>query len=111
MFDHGKLNIYMKSVIKSAGGAPIEVLTFYRRVWYGEINFSVNEYYAAKQAETQVSRRIRIHQDRNIRGGRYAVIIDDVQYDVGRYFHGEDKGVLITDITLEEAVKKYEIVE
>lgn len=106
MFDDGKVEIYKKIIKKSTTGKPVEHLEYYSKVWYGEINFTISEYYSARQANTKVDKRIRIHQDKSV-CNKFVIIMDGEQYDIGRVFNGEEKGILITDITLERVVAKY----
>ena len=107
MFNDGKLDIYHKESRITVSGQPFEVLRFYTTAFYGEISFTVDEYYAAKQAESEAVKRVRIHQDKSI-GTKHVIIIDDIQYDVGRTFSTTVKGIAVTDITLEGVVKQYE---
>lgn len=108
MFNDGKLSIYKKIPSKSEGGQPIEVLEFYGFFYYSELSFTADEYYKARQAETEISKRIRIHQDKSI-GNNHVAIVAGVQYGVGRTYSAEAKGIAITDITLERVVNNYDI--
>lgn len=108
MLDTGILTIYKKIATKSTTGKPVEVLELYTQNWYGEMSFGVAEYYAAKQAQAKVEKRIRIHQDTTL-CNRFIIEIGVTQYEVGRIYNGVDKGILITDITLERVTQKYDI--
>ena len=108
MFNDGIIEIYRKKPKKSDGGKPIEVLELYTKAFYGEIGFSVQEYYAAQQAETAIEKRVRIHQDKTV-CNKHVAVIDGVQYQVGRTFSNTVKGVQITDITLERVTTQYDI--
>lgn len=108
MFNEGILEIYKKMPHKSEGGKPIEVLELCATAFYGEIGFTTNEYYAAKQAETLIEKRVRIHQDKTI-CNKHVIIIGGVQYEVGRTYSDTEKGVAVTDITLERVTTQYDI--
>jgi len=104
----GILGIYRKIPTKSAGGKPIEVLEFCEEAFYGEISFKASEYYEAKQAETEIVKKVRIHQDKTI-CNKHVVIVGGVQYGVGRTYSTVAKGIAITDITLERVTANYDI--
>jgi len=104
----GILKIYRKTPTKSDGGKPIEVLEFYNTAFYGELSFTAMEYYEAKQAETEIVKKVRIHQDKTI-CNKHVIILDGIQYDVGRTFSTDYKGFAITDIALERVTANYDI--
>jgi SPP1 family predicted phage head-tail adaptor len=104
----GKLIIYRKIQTKSEGGKPLEVLELYKKAYYGEISFVVNEHYAAKQAESEVAKRVRIHQDKTV-CNKHVIEVDGVRYDVGRTFSTVVKGIAVTDIMLERVTTNYDI--
>jgi SPP1 family predicted phage head-tail adaptor len=108
MFDDGILTIYQKNQSKSATGKPVEILTLYSNAWYGELGIGVAEYYSAKQAQAKVEKRVRIQQDKSI-GTKHIFIVDSNQYQAGRVFHGVEKGMPITDVTLERVTAQYDI--
>jgi len=102
------LEIYQKRPLKSGGGKPVEVLELYTKAFYGGIGFTAQEYYAARQAETAIEKRVRLHQDKSL-CNKHVVIMDDVQYQVGRVYSDTVKGVPITDVTLERVTTQYDI--
>ncbi|MCL2215772.1 MAG: phage head closure protein [Defluviitaleaceae bacterium] len=106
MLNDGKLKIYMKKPAKSATGMALKVLEHYRDAFYGEVSFTVNEYYTAKQEGTSIEKRVRIHEDKTI-GNKHVVILGGTQYDVGRTFTTVEKGVAVTYITLEKVTTTY----
>lgn len=110
MFDDGVLQIYRKKPGETESGTPTTTLDFDTEVCYGEINFTVSEFYAARQANVKVDRRVRIHQYRAV-CNKHAVMIDGEVYDVGRVFHGDERGVAVTDITLESVTSRYDVKE
>jgi len=111
VFDDGVLKIYQKIVTEENSGVmDVTPLTLIRKAFYGEISFTADEYYAAKQAETAIERRIQIHQDKSL-CNKHVVIIGKTPYDVGRTFSTVKKGVAITEITLERVTRKYDIAE
>jgi SPP1 family predicted phage head-tail adaptor len=109
VFDDGVLTICQKVVTDENRGVldqtPLEKIG---TAFYGEISFTANEYYAARQAETLVEKRVQIHQNKSI-CNKHVIIIDGVQYDVGRTFSTEKKGVALTEITLERVNTLYDI--
>ena len=107
MFNDGQLEIYSKVSKEGEGGKPFEVLKPYATAYYGEIGFTVEEYYTARQTETEVVKRIRIHQDKSI-SNKHVIVIDGIQYNVGRTYSATVKGIAVTDITLEEVSTKYD---
>ena len=108
MFNVGVLNIYQKKPVKSEGGKPVEVLEPYRMAYYGEISFTAQEYYAAQQADTLIEKRVRLQQDKTL-CNKHIVILDGVQYQVGRTYSDTVKGVQVTDVTLERVTAQYDI--
>ncbi len=105
----GQLKIYEITPSKSTGGKPIETLSFKKNAWYGDLDIVTSEYYSAKQANTEIVKRVRILQDRSLTSLNI-IVIDNKQYKVGRTFSGKNQnGMPITDITLERVVKSYEI--
>jgi SPP1 family predicted phage head-tail adaptor len=107
VFDSGKLKIRQKIPEKSESGRPIFTLKDHSEAFYGDINFTVEEYYIAQQSGTRVDRRVRIYQNRAV-CDKFVFEIGGVQYDVGRVWHGKYKGVEISDVTLALVVAKYE---
>lgn len=106
MFNSGLLDIYVKVPAKSDTGMALEVLQFVTKAFYGERSFTVNEFYAAKQAGSKIDKRVRIHQDTTL-GNNHVMVIAGEQYAVGRTYSGMDKGVAITDVTLEQVTTRY----
>jgi SPP1 family predicted phage head-tail adaptor len=84
------------------------IIEFYKNVFYGEVSFTANEYYFAKQEGSQIIKRIRIHEDKTIISNVHLIIINGVQYEVGRTYTTDVKGVAVTDITLEKVVTNYD---
>jgi len=108
MFDDGKMRIYKKIPGKTAAGMPVTTLSFHAEAWYGDINFTVREYYLARESNTAVTRRVRLHMDKAL-CDKFAVEIDGLQYDIGRVWHGIERGVPITDLTLAAVVVLYDM--
>ncbi|MCL2197309.1 MAG: phage head closure protein [Defluviitaleaceae bacterium] len=109
MFDDGRLTIYKKDVADGKNGvfdnAPLEEVG---TAYYGEISFTAEEYYLAKQANTEITKRVQIHQDKSI-GNNHVIIIDKTQYNVGRTYSTVKKGVAVTEISLERVIQDYDI--
>jgi len=109
MFDDGLLTIYKKIVTDNNRGVlDVTPLEKVGEFFYGELSFTANEYYLAKQADTLIEKKIQIHQDKNI-ANNHVITIGDTQYDVGRTFSTIKKGVAVTEITLERVTRKYDI--
>jgi len=109
MFDDGKLKIYQKLVSNENSGIMDNQPTkLVGTAFYGELSFTANEYYAAKQAETEIVKRVRIHQDKSI-CNKHIIVIGETPYEVGRTFSTLDKGIAITDISLERVTTNYDI--
>ena len=104
----GVLHIYRKMPAKSGGGQPIEVLEPYGTAFYGELSFSAVEYYEAKQSETEIVKKVRIHQDKTI-CNKHVIVVSGIQYGVGRVYSVDYKGVPVTDITLERVTANYDL--
>lgn len=109
MLNAGILEIYQKKQAKSSTGMALrDSIEFVSKAFYGEIGFTVQEYYEAKQANSQIVKRVRIHQDTTL-GNNHVIVVGGVQYDVGRTYSAVHKGVAITDITLEKVTTQYGI--
>jgi len=109
MFNDGTLRIYQKVVTDNNRGAlDATELKLVGSAFYGEIGFSATEYYAAKQAETAVEKRVRILENKSI-CNKHIIAIADTKYEVGRANSRVVKGIAVTDITLERVTAKYDI--
>jgi len=108
MMNDGILEVYRKIPTKSDGGKPIEVLELYTTAFYGELSFTAMEWYEAKQAETEIVKKVRVHQDKTL-CNKHVIVIEGIQYDVGRTYSTDVKGIAITDIALERVTVNYEI--
>ena len=109
MMNDGILQIYQKIPTQNKSGQSIEVLKPYKNAFYGELSFVAKEWYEAKQSETEVAKRVRIHQDKSI-CNKHVIVVGGVQYEVGRTFSTTTRqGVAVTDITLERVTAKYDI--
>jgi SPP1 family predicted phage head-tail adaptor len=104
----GILTIYRKKPTKSESGKPIEILELHKKAYYGELSFTAAEYYTAKQEQTEIMKRVRIHQDKTI-CNKHVIVIDGIQYGVGRTYSTDVKGIAVTDIALERVTTKYVI--
>ena len=108
MFDDGILEIYRKVPGKSASGQPVDKIKKHATAYYGELSFTATEHYSAKQAATNIAKKVRIHQDKTI-CNKHVIIVDEVQYDVGRTYSTIVKGIAITDVTLERVTAVYDV--
>jgi len=107
--NEGILKIYEKVPSQSEGGKPVDVLKPYKRAWFGYVNFSVSEHYAAKQSNTKVEKRVQILQDKAL-SNLHVIVIKKQQYQVGRVDHGKSRsGRPMTYITLERVTQQYDI--
>ena len=82
------------------------MLAFVEAAYYGDIGFTVQEYYTARQEGSQVIKRVRIHENKKI-SNNHVIKLDGVQYAVGRTYTAMVKGVSTTDITLEILNNEY----
>ena len=105
----GILKIYQK-IVTSANNSVTDVqpLKLVSTAFYGDLSFIASEYYGARQSMTEVVRRVRVHQDRGI-CNKHVIGIAGTLYEVGRVFSTIDKGVAVTDITLERVTTQYDV--
>jgi hypothetical protein len=92
------------------GNMPVDGLVPKYQSWYGELAFETSPGTIGAQEGISVANRIRIVQNRAVTNHDVA-IIDGVQYDVVRAYHGVDdeNGQPISDLTLERLVQAYDI--
>ena len=108
MFNEGLLEIYRKIPTQGTMGESVEVLELYATSFYGELSFHTDEWYGARQSETEIVKRIRIPQDKTV-CNKHVIIADGIQYSVGRTYSTDVKGIAVTDITLERITADYDI--
>jgi len=109
MFNDGLLNIYRKVVTDDNHSVmDSQTLELVGTAFFGELSFTATEHYGAKQSETEILRKVRIHQDKSI-CNKHIVGVSGTLYEVGRTFSAIEKGVAITDITLERVTTQYDI--
>jgi len=109
MFNDGLLSIYQKEVTEDNHATmDNQPLVLVDTAFYGELSFTANEHYAAKQSETEILKKVRIHQNKSI-CNRHIIKLEDTLYEVGRTFSAIEKGVAITDITLERVTTQYDL--
>ena len=109
MFNDGILYIYQKIVtVDNHSETDSQPLELVGTAYYGERSFTANEHYAAKQSETEIVKKVRIHQNKNI-CNKHIIRVGDTLYEVGRTFSTDEKGVAITDIALERVTNQYDI--
>lgn len=108
ILDDGILKIYKVVSQKTSMGKLEKVLKYYDEAWYGTNNTSISEYYKAKQSDVMIDMRVEILQNKGVKSND-VLILNGVQYIVGRVYHGVDEDdIPITDITLEKVVNNYE---
>ncbi|MCL1999129.1 MAG: phage head closure protein [Turicibacter sp.] len=101
MFNDGVAAAFLKVPRQTVGGSLVFDFEPYRRFFYAELGFTVDEYYLVNQAEeVKVLRKIRIRQDKRL-SSRHVIEIGGERYNVGRTFSALSHGVPITDVTLE----------
>ena len=109
ILNDGILKIYQKVVNdQNSGVLDATPLMLVRTAFYGEISFSANEYYTAKQSGTAIERRVRIHQDKSL-CNKHVIEIGETFYDVGRTYSTVSKGLAVTEITLERVSTQYDL--
>jgi SPP1 family predicted phage head-tail adaptor len=109
MFNDGILKIYQKVISDDNRGVMSKtLLELIGEAFYGEMSFTAVEHYEAKQSETAIDKRVRIHQNKNI-CNKHVIVLDDTQYDVGRTYSSIVRGIAVTEITLERVTTQYDI--
>lgn len=112
LLDTGICIIYTVSNIAENGNMPKQGLTKKYESWYGELNFETSPKYADMQEAVEISKRIRIIQNKSINNHDVVILsTESTQYDIIRAYHGidDDNGQPITDLTLVKVVNEYAI--
>lgn len=76
---------------KDANDRPAVVYMYGRKLFYEELGVTAQEKYLAKQAKTDVVRRIKVRWDKTITEKFNAVEIDSVKYRITRVYTNPDK--------------------
>ena len=94
----------------AAGNMPIKTYALFYQSWYGELSFETSPAYPTDgRNEKKTDARIRVIQNRNIKQNDVAVLeqINSFNqrttqtYRITRVYHGQEDGMLISDLTLE----------
>lgn len=109
--DAGTLTICNLINTAARGEMPKQALTPVARHWYGELTAGVTRIYAAMGANQQIDLLARIHADRSVRAGQYAVLGNGEQYriDVVQQLV-DDNGLRVTNLTLSKLGELYDVV-
>lgn len=110
-FDDGILKIYKMKDIAEPGKKPAPQLVLCSKHYFGYEIIGATRYYAAKQAQVQISNLVRIWQDRSVEAGNICILEDGKQYQCENVQHITQDGLGITKITLERLGKDYDISE
>lgn len=76
---------------KDANDRPKNLYLFNRCIFYEEVGITAQEKYLAKQAKTDVVRRIKVRWDKSITEKSNAVRIDSVAYNITRIYTADRK--------------------
>ena len=112
ILDSGICTIFEMVDVSEPGGKPKLEPRKKSRAWFGWLDFATAESWPTEgREETEVSARIRIHQDRSITN-KHVVVLSNVEtiapkmrrLEVVRAYHGHDdeNGQPITDLTLKD---------
>jgi len=111
ILDSGTCKLYRITNTAGAGKMPNSTLVLTAECWFGELGFeSTPTQHTETLEQIEISRRIRILQNRTLEN-KTVVVIGTDQYKVERLYHGtdSDSGELITDISLSKVVSAYAV--
>ena len=109
--DSGTLTVCTLQNRAEAGRMPVMALAQRSRHWYGERTVGYGRYYAAMGANQRIDLLVRLHQDRGIQSGMYAVLGNGEQYRIESVAQGgEDTELKWTDLTLVRLEDRYDVV-
>lgn len=112
ILDSGTLTVCTLGNMAEAGMMPVWALVVRSRHWYGERTVGYGRYYAAMGANQRIDQLVRIHQDRGIQAGMYAVLGNGEQYRIENVAQGgEDTELRWTDLTLVRLEDRYDVAE
>ncbi len=109
ILDDGICTVFKSTDVAERGNMPVYSHTVYDRGWYKSLDFSsMPKYVTAYAADTIISNKIRVLQNRGI-SVHDRVALADVDstdghtlYDIIRVYHGIDEdGIPISDLELE----------
>lgn len=106
--DDGILFICRLDNLAEDGDMPCEKLAKINRHWYEERVIGMNRQYLAKGVNEQIDLLVRIHHDRNVRIGMFAVLGNGEQFRITNVSHITD-GLRYTDLTLERLDEFYDV--
>jgi hypothetical protein len=110
-FNQGTVRYYAPERAHDGSTKPSGKAMFTHRMYFNYIGIRQEEHWSARQRGVKIAQRIETLRDMKLKSGQVAVIGGE-QYAVGRIFHGLNKqGVKISDVTLEEPARLYEIKE
>lgn len=90
MRDDGVLYICGLENVAENGNMPHEVLKIINKHWFEERSPGYRRSYQAMGVNQRIDLLVRIHQDRHIQGGMYAVLGNGEQYRIDLVYHGQD---------------------
>lgn len=112
IYDSGTLKICDLTNTAAKGEMPREALLPVSRHWYGERTVGVTRLYAAMGANQQVDLLVRIHADRGVKVGQFAVLGNGDQYRIDAVSQvTDDNGLRATDLTLSRLGELYDVAD
>jgi SPP1 family predicted phage head-tail adaptor len=110
-FNDGVVSIYAVSDTSLDGGMPAEALTHKRTLRYYERTVGLTRFYTAKQTNVNVKYVLRCPLLRDVSAQDVAIPNDGKQYRIVQVQFPEDVDPSVMDLTLEELLQDYDIVE
>lgn len=108
----GVLFVCMLDDITENGSKPHQTLRKIQRHWYGERMVGYGRYYAALGVNEEIDMLVRIHHDRRVRIGMFAVLGNGEQFRITNVQQLiADDGLRCTDLTLRRLEKNYDLTE
>lgn len=108
ILDSGFVAICALVNVRKNGEMPKDLLVKKSVCPFGERTIGMSRYYSAKSANQSIDSVIRIHCDRTIRSGMYAIIGFE-QFRIDLVQHIEDDGEKMTDLTLVRLEDRYDV--
>lgn len=107
--------VYICELVNTApnGRKPVFKLVKKNKHWFAERTVGYSRYYEAKGVNEQIDMLIRVHHDRSIRIGMYAMLGNGEQYHIDQVQQivDDDNGLRYTDLTLSRIEEYYELDE
>ena len=110
ILDSGTVYICIPINIAEDGLKPVEALHKVSREWYGERTVGFSRQYAALGVNERIDLLIRIHSNKRVRIGMYAMLGNGDQYRITNVQQIVDEdGLKYTDLTLARLEHNYDV--